>query len=136
MCPECKKLMIVIELDAIEVDHCLICRGTWLDAGEIEAITERTGASTGRLSEALRSARTGKRNDRRCPRCRRRMRTIHLDCPEELELDYCPLEHGLWFDQGEMKTLISTCAEGEEGAVASFFTDLYRSELDIETKGE
>jgi len=121
--------MIVLELEGIEIDHCLDCGGTWLDAGEIEAITERAGGDVGRLAEAIHAAAGGRRSDRRCPRCRRRLRTIYPAEPPGLELDGCPLHHGLWFDRGEMKTLIAAFASGHEGAVVRFFANLYASEV-------
>lgn len=133
MCPKCKEPMIVMELEGIEIDHCLSCRGTWLDGGEIEAITEQAGVGSGSLTEAVASARAGKKSDRRCPRCRRRLRVLQLPT---VELDTCPLGHGLWFDQGEMLTFISSHAGGEEDAVGRFFTDIFRSELESQTKGD
>ncbi len=30
----------MLELDQIEIDHCLSCGGIWLDAGEIELLLE------------------------------------------------------------------------------------------------
>ncbi len=136
MCPVCKQPMIALELEGIEIDHCPACLGTWLDGGEIEAIAERAGVEVGPLAEVLENARTGDRADRRCPRCRRRMRIIHPAEPAGLELDRCPLGHGLWFDKGEMLTLVRAVSAGEQGGVAAFFADLYRSELDSNAKGE
>jgi len=136
MCPACKQPMIALELDGIEIDHCPACLGTWLDAGEIEAIAERAGVEVGPLAEALEKARKGDKADRRCPRCRRRMRIIHPAEPSGLELDRCPLGHGLWFDRGEMKLLVGAVSADEQGGVAAFFADLYRSELDSNAKGE
>ena len=37
-CPVCKNAMITLELEQVEVDHCLECRGIWLDAGELELL--------------------------------------------------------------------------------------------------
>ena len=53
MCPACKKPMIALELEGIEIDHCLDCGGTWLDGGEIEAISERAGGDPGKLARFL-----------------------------------------------------------------------------------
>ena len=40
ICPVCKNPMVVLELDQIEIDHCLNCGGIWLDAGELELLLE------------------------------------------------------------------------------------------------
>lgn len=128
--------MILFELDAIEIDHCLECLGTWLDAGEIEAICDRAGGDSAAVTRAVEAGRRGDKSDLRCPRCRRRMRALVLEEPAALEIDACPRGHGYWFDRGEMRSLIEAHEGGEAGAVASFFADLYRSELSEQTEGE
>lgn len=136
MCPKCREPLLVMELDGVEVDHCLLCKGTWLDSGEIEMIAERSGVDAGGLTKAIQSGRAGERTDRRCPRCRRRLRVISLGPPASIELDTCVRGHGLWFDQGEMVVLISAVSDGEAGAISRFFADLYRSELESQTQGD
>ncbi len=122
--------MIVFELQGVEIDHCPACRGTSLDAGELEMITELAGAHSGELSRALDLAREGRRTRRRCPRCPRRLRETFLGSDPEVTVDHCPLAHGLWFDQGEMAQVIRSSG-GEEGeAVARLFGNLYRSEIE------
>ncbi len=32
--------MVAFELEGVEIDRCLACEGTWLDAGELELIVE------------------------------------------------------------------------------------------------
>ena len=36
-------------------------------------------------------------------------------------LDRCPWNHGLWFDPGEMETIIRSFSDGNPGIVARFF---------------
>ncbi|MFQ5429693.1 MAG: zf-TFIIB domain-containing protein [Phycisphaerae bacterium] len=132
MCPACRQPMVIIELEGVEVDHCLVCRGTWLDAGEIEIIADRAGADAGRLSGAIEGATRTARSARRCPRCRRRLRQIHLERPAGLELDACPRGHGLWFDRGEMRALVGSASDGADRAVAEFFGRCYRGELETD----
>ena len=69
MCPDCHEPLIAFELKGIEIDHCLSCGGTWLDAGELEMIAGLAGTELGAFSEALSSASAGARSKRRCPRC-------------------------------------------------------------------
>ena len=130
MCPECGEPLVAFELDGIEIDHCVACLGTWLDAGEIEMITHVAGVEPGGLSKALFEAEKQRRGERRCPRCRRRLTVIAVGETELIELDRCRKGHGLWFDQGELKNLIARFHDGEEGCVAQFFSELYRSELE------
>lgn len=37
-CPVCKNAMIVLELREVEIDYCLVCKGIWLDKGELERL--------------------------------------------------------------------------------------------------
>jgi Zn-finger nucleic acid-binding protein len=136
LCPVCNEPLIAFELEGVEIDHCVACRGTWLDAGELEQIAELADVPAGPLSEALRVAGPGQRSRRRCPRCRRRLSTLAVGREPPVEIDRCPLEHGLWFDAGELRTLITSFAEGEAGAVARFLGDLLRYEFDAKPKGE
>jgi Zn-finger nucleic acid-binding protein len=136
VCPVCNEPLIAFELEGVEIDRCLTCHGTWLDAGELEQIAELAAVPTGPLTSALQTSRPGPRTKRRCPRCRRKLNTVVVGTDPPVEIDRCPLEHGLWLDAGELKTLITSFAGGEEGAVAVFFGDLLRHELDAGAKGE
>lgn len=130
MCPVCRIPLVGFELDGIELDRCIDCRGIWLDPGELEAIAEAAGVLPGGLTEAVRAAKGEKHGERRCPRCQRRLRTVHVGHREAMEIDHCPRGDGLWFDQGEMEMLIASFDTGEEGAVAQFLSGLtgYRAD--------
>src|SRR5262245_42729348 len=95
MCPSCKEPMVVFELDGVEIDRCLKCAGTWLDAGELERLA---GGSPDRLAAAISGAAAAKKGERRCVRCSGRMDVIQV---QGVEIDRCPRGHGLWFDKNE-----------------------------------
>ena len=136
MCPVCHEPLIAFELEGVEIDHCLACHGTWLDAGELEQIAELADVAPGPLRAALEATGPGKRGRRRCPRCQRKLNAVTVGSDPAVEIDRCPLGHGLWLDAGELKTLITSFAGGEAGAVAEFLGDLLRHELDAGAKGE
>ncbi len=121
MCPVCTEALVSYELEGVEIDSCLSCGGTWLDAGELERIA---GVSEGALSEALLRGAGGKHGKRRCVRCRGTLRVV---CVNGVELDRCPRGDGLWFDRNEMEAVIASFKDGEAGAVARFFGDLYKA---------
>jgi Zn-finger nucleic acid-binding protein len=123
--------MISLEFEGVEIDRCLECRGTWLDRGELELLTELAGVEAGELAEALRRARAVGKGRRRCPRCRRRMEVIEVGRETRVELDRCPVGHGLWLDRGEVQTVVRSFSEGVGGAVAAFFADIYRNDLGL-----
>jgi Zn-finger nucleic acid-binding protein len=130
MCPVCREPLVAFQLEGVEVDHCVSCEGTWLDSGELQQIVELAGAEAGRLSQTLSHSRQGRRTRRRCPRCPHKLREIELGRDPAAVIDRCPGGHGLWFDRGEMLTVVRSFAGGEEGEVARFFGDLFRSELE------
>ena len=136
MCPECKEPVLVLELEGVEIDHCVSCQGTWLDDGELEMITGLAGVQPGPITSALQFGKSSDRSQRRCPRCGSRLQILSLESTRPIELDRCPLGHGLWLDKGEMMAVIFTfgnCEAGETKTVANFFSSLYQKEF---TKGE
>ncbi len=125
--------MVTFELEGVEIDRCVSCKGTWLDAGELEEISLRAGADPAELHRALDEAGKGAPSTRRCPRCGRKLREFPLRSAsgDQVLLDKCPKGHGLWFDQGEIYRSVSLFAGegGHRGSVARFFSDLLKSEL-------
>ncbi|HUU84773.1 MAG TPA: zf-TFIIB domain-containing protein [Phycisphaerae bacterium] len=136
MCPRCREPLVAYELEGIEIDRCIGCGGTWLDAGELEWIAEKAGVDPGPLSQALHAARRrGKRTDLKCPRCGHKMQEVIVGDEPGVELDRCRYKHGLWFDPGEMQKVIASVAGGEPGAIGRFFSDLYRHDVRSESEG-
>jgi Zn-finger nucleic acid-binding protein len=133
-CPACREPLVAGEMEGLEIDYCAACGGTWLDAGELEQIAERAGAAPDALSRALASAGRPRLNERRCPRCAKPLREVAVEKPEgvgpAVRIDRCPRGDGLWFDRGELKTLVARFDEGESGAVARFIGELFRHDLE------
>ncbi len=135
MCPECGEPMIAYEFDGVEIDRCLSCGGTWLDSGEIEQICELGDVDSGPLTEAIEQAKGPTDPRRRCPRCARKMEQVRIGRETPVSLERCPLGDGLWFDRGELRGLVQNFHEGEAGAVARFFSDLYQCDPQSQLKG-
>ena len=131
MCPVCHEPMVTFELEGIELDRCVACAGTWLDAGELETSIARAGLAQERLDLALRAAGTSQRAQRRCPRCRRKLRRVTLcgDKNGTVEIDRCPRGHGLWLDAGELRTVVTLFTDGRAGAVARFLAEMHEHAL-------
>ncbi len=135
MCPKCREAMIIVEYEGVETDCCLSCGGTWLDAGELAWLGELAGAKPGKITKAIESAAPGPAVERRCPRCRKKLRVITVAAEPAVELDRCPRGHGLWFDAGEMEAVISAFHDGEEGTVASLLAELHHHQMETNNKG-
>ena len=137
VCQTCGGVLVAFELESVEIDRCVECGGTWLDAGEIERISAMAGADPGPLSQSLTRAASGAKSKRECPRCARALRQVRIGAGVNtargakpvIEIDRCPAGHGYWFDPGEMRQLIEMFDQGEEGAVARFFQDMFGAEL-------
>ena len=42
-CPKCPDAVLVMtERQAVEIDYCPLCRGVWLDRGELDKLIERS----------------------------------------------------------------------------------------------
>jgi hypothetical protein len=126
--------MVVMELNDVEVDHCPVCRGIWLDAGELELLLEPDDSASLQEAEKARRARDGffaslktgagaGERKRKCPICRRGMEkivcgrriaaggrspdNIHAGAPGVI-IDRCVRNHGLWFDDGELHAIVES----------------------------
>jgi uncharacterized protein len=101
-CPKCRKPMVVLELDNIEIDYCLACKGVWLDSGELELLLGNTNHP--KLFPDIESA----EKKIKCPKCARKMTKIRIGKPDGVLIDSCIETHGLWFDGGELEKAVET----------------------------
>ena len=68
ICPVCENPLVVLELDQVEIDHCLNCGGIWLDAGELEILLE-TEEERSRFLNLLIDKESTKEKRYPCPIC-------------------------------------------------------------------
>ena len=135
-CPVCvKNDMVVLELEKIEIDHCLSCGGIWLDAGELELLigaADRASALAGAFSDLHD---TGNEPSRKCPICGKLMtKTATAAGDTTILLDRCPRGHGVWFDDGELHTVLA-CGCGADARVVAIVTDMFKARI-ANQKGE
>ncbi len=129
MCPKCNEPLLIMELHGVEVDHCLECRGTWFDHGELELISELAGVAPGQVEAAVHAAGQGAKTRYRCPRCVKKLRAVNIGQPP-IEVDVCPDGEGIWLDAGELADIVRLLSDGgDDAAIAEFFGDLFRHEL-------
>jgi Zn-finger nucleic acid-binding protein len=136
ICPSCRKVMIVVEQDKIELDHCPNCAGVWFDTGELKLMLERMGLDSSTLGVAriadLPDAKTAEKK-RRCPICGKKMKKRKVGQQPEVLIDFCPRGDGLWFDGGEVGQLIEQCARKSgtemdaENCVLCFLGDTFKA---------
>jgi len=140
-CPVCKNPMMVVEHQQIELDYCLECRGIWFDATELELLfdafdlgdefdlEQMTRPAPDHVAEAK----------RKCPICGKRMQKVLLGQDPGVLVDKCPRGHGLWFDGGELGTVIRRvlATPGAEGRVITFLGETFAAPSQgAEAKGD
>jgi Zn-finger nucleic acid-binding protein len=97
--------MVVLELEEIEIDHCLDCKGIWLDKGELELLLEDSGKKDNLLS-SFKPATGAKEKKEKCPVCLKKMQKVLCGEKGGILIDKCQNNDGLWFDKGELFELI------------------------------
>jgi len=124
LCPVCEVEMLILELHDVEIDYCHECEGIWLDEGELELVVTSLRDTACPISQALVHVEGNQRGNRRCPVCRKKM--VRVDIPTEpvVEIDKCPWNHGLWFDQGELEQVNNAAGEVE---VVNFIDQIFNS---------
>lgn len=129
LCPACTAPLVAFEAEGVEIDHCPACKGTWLDAGELDQIALLAGVpAQGLLAAGLHGPAAGSAAARRCPRCGSTLRLVPVGAA--LRLDGCPRGDGLWFDRGELLALLARSGDtAADEAVKSFLAALFRHEL-------
>ena len=106
-CPSCKSSMIILELNQVEIDYCNSCKGIWLDSGELDLLFN--SASSGNINDFL-NKKSDHLDAKRCPICKKKMELVEFE-NSGIILDRCTNNHGLWFDNGELRTLLKTSEE-------------------------
>lgn len=116
--------MAALEMASVEVDHCLRCKGVWLDEGEMELLLEGEAPARAFLAEFKSSpAQIGPK--RACPACHKSMAKVHYGAPR-VEVDECR-KHGIWFDKGELTRVLQAAGAGRSHPVFAHLGKIFHS---------
>lgn len=134
ICPVCNKDALIVEYNNIELDYCPACQGVWFDGGELELLLDSARLGDYRrymdgIINTLEAATTEKK--RKCPICRHKMKKTYIDEEKKILVDVCRSGEGIWFDGGEVQSLVQELAgkSGAKGAAAdllSFVSELFK----------
>jgi Zn-finger nucleic acid-binding protein len=118
--------MITLELAEVEIDYCTGCKGVWLDAGELEMLLEDNGKAKKLISSFDKDTSSGEKA-RQCPICDKKMEKIVVghDKPTLL-IDRCAKGDGLWFDSGELNSIIARAKLDEGNKIKKVLSDMFR----------
>ncbi len=123
--------MIVLELEQIEIDHCVNCGGIWLDSGELELLVDDK-----KVIDSFKPAQTKENacgepaeSVRSCPVCLKKMEKIHAGSDDEpVIIDRCRKSHGLWFDKGELPQVLAKGNLDKEQKVIKLLSQIFSKE--------
>lgn len=107
-CPACKNPMVIIELNQVEIDYCTSCKGIWLDRGELDLIFSSNDKKE--ISKSFSIKDDLDEIKRRCPICKKKMDKVEFESTGII-IDKCVDDHGIWFDSGELKSILKTAEE-------------------------
>jgi hypothetical protein len=121
--------MITLELADVEIDHCIRCGGIWLDAGELELLLDAREKAD-RLLGSFQEDRTAAEQLRKCPICGKKMAKVIVGTSQPLlRIDKCRHRHGLWFDRGELKQVLSQGQLDEESRIQQLLADIFSRDI-------
>ncbi len=124
-CPLCKnEPMVVLELDEVEIDYCISCKGIWLDAGELELLLEDAGEKEALLSSFEVDSAT-KEKSVKCPICDKKMRKALFGKEQKVRIDKCRRNDGIWFDEGELEKVIAMGSFDKENKILNLLKDMF-----------
>lgn len=125
-CPKCQKTLIVVERHAIELDHCLSCKGFWFDEGEFHLMPEALGLKMAPPDFMTYPKLVSKERSEPCPRCHKTMDKVTPGAGSSLVLDRCPIGDGLWFDAGELAHVVNQHLEKDaERPLVKFLGEVF-----------
>ena len=127
LCPKCRKDMLILEFERVEVDHCAECGGVWLDSGELALMGRRAGPLHTDLLQALEKEEgepQPTRPKRRCPVCHKPLLCVRAAGERDIQVEKCPRNDGLWFEAGTLPAVIKAESKNGENVFARFLADL------------
>ena len=137
ICPACKNDMIVVEHKKIELDYCNNCHGVWFDSGELELFLssiylDNMGVFMSNILNSEEAQSTEQK--RKCPICNNKMKKATIGKQPEILIDVCQRGDGLWFDSGEITSLIKQISDKKpervdmQQQVLGFLGDVFKAQ--------
>ena len=126
-------------IDAVTVEECPKCRGSWLSEDQLRKAKDAAEPDLNWLDFDLWSAKDefhATWSSRKCPQCQRQLAIIGYG-KTGVSVDYCPDGHGLWLDKGELDAIIARLdAEANSKTVSEYVTASLGEAKEIVTGGE
>jgi len=124
--------MIILELNDVEIDYCTVCKGIWLDAGELEILLE-DGKEKDYLLASMQKDLHSREKKIKCPICHKKMDKVFFANSRQPTLDQCKNKHGIWFDQNELEDLLRKGGVASDHKIMVFLANIFYNK---QMKGE
>ena len=122
--PSTKEPMIILELEGVEIDYCPGRGGIWLDSGELELLLEET-AEKDKLLSSFEVNKFSKERLLKCPICNSKMEKVSVGHDQKITIDKCKKSHGLWFDEGELLSVIKMGSLDKKNKVIKLLREMF-----------
>ncbi len=107
VCPNDGTPLSLVKCEAETLDQCPKCQGVWCDVGELRRVIQQ------RLVNFVPANAVGNapksyvklEKDRHCILCHAKMQSSIFAYDSGIQLDTCPLGHGLWLDPEELQKI-------------------------------
>jgi Zn-finger nucleic acid-binding protein len=117
-CPDCRHTLVIVEYDRLETDSCPRCGGCWLDEEELALLLHNRLQLHSDFMPPTRGRRV-------CPLCGVRLHVGALP-GSGIEVDICPMHHGIWLDRGELSRLLRGTESGPvTGPLAEYLNEVF-----------
>ena len=114
----------VTERSGVEIDYCPECKGIWFDAGELELLLGNA-PEAGQLFERMDHKSKVKEKKRKCPVCAKKMNKVSCGPEQNIIIDKCRLNHGIWLDHGELDALLAAGGLDDEHKTVNLLKDMF-----------
>ena len=129
--------MVTLELEGVEIDHCLDCGGIWLDAGELELLLDEPDKAKSLLDSFSVDSKCAEAK-RKCPICNKKMQKVIVGDSKGalrkeskgLLIDKCRKGDGLWFDKGELHEIFDRAQLDEDNKIQELLADMFGQNRD------
>ena len=101
-CPKCPSSLEKSTYHTFEVEKCPKGHGMWFEPHELDAVEDTVFPEDEHKNTLITNVED---THETCPHCDQTLKKCNYRW-EELELEYCPEEHGFWLDAGEEKRIV------------------------------
>ena len=120
--------MVILELNQVEIDYCTNCHGIWLDDGELKLLLQNSEEKMKLLSTFV-VDNNNKEKKIKCPICLKKMDKVLCGTENKVTLDKCKRHHGIWFNEGELETVVEMGGLDKQNKIIDLLKDMFSNKL-------